>query len=54
MNTPRLNKPRLIVGLVIVAAAVLMVVFGLGEFPVAGVAAIAIIGLVTIATARTR
>lgn len=54
MDTSRLNKPRLIVGLVIVAAAVLMVVFGRGEFPVAGVAAIAIVGLLSIATARKR
>lgn len=54
MNTSRWNKPRLIVGLVVVAAAVLMVVFGLGDFPVAGVAAIAMVGLISIVTARPR
>jgi len=54
MNASRLNKPRFIVGLVVVAAAVLMVVFGLGEFPVAGVAAIGIVGIICIATARKR
>jgi hypothetical protein len=54
VNAPRLNKPRLIVGLVVVAAAVLMMVLGPEEFPAAGVAPIAIIGIITIATAGIR
>jgi len=54
MTGSRLNKPRFIVGLVIVAVAVLMVVLGLEEFPVAGVAAIGVVGIICIATARRR
>jgi hypothetical protein len=50
MLSPRIQKPRFIIGLLLVAIAVLM--FLLGDYPVAGVAAVAVLGLISIATAR--
>lgn len=45
-----MNKPRFIVGIVLVVAAILMFLFG--DFSTAGVIAIGLLGLISIATSR--
>ena len=47
-----MQKSRLIVGLILVAAAVLLFVFGKGSYSTAGVIALLVIGLVSIAISR--
>jgi len=49
-----MRKSRLIVGLVLIAAAVLMFVFGKGSYSTAGVIALGVLGLVSIAISRKK
>jgi multisubunit Na+/H+ antiporter MnhC subunit len=49
-----LNLSRLIVGLALIAVAVLLFVFGEGSEPTAGAAAISVLGIVSIAISRTK
>ena len=51
---PQWDKGRLAIGLVLVAIAVLMVLFLEGDGSTAGVAAIGVLGLISIATSRRR
>lgn len=48
-----MQKPRLIVGLILIAAAVLMFVFGTGSYSTAGVIALLVIGLASIASSSS-
>ena len=52
MNGFRLNKSRLIVGIVLVVIAVLMFVFLRESYSTAGAIAIGILGLVSVAISR--
>jgi hypothetical protein len=54
MQMTHWNLSRFVVGIVMIIAAVLMLVFARGEYATAGVVAIAVLGLVSIATARRR
>ena len=47
-----MQKSRLIVGLILVIAAALLFVFGKGSYSTAGVVALGILGLVSIAISR--
>ena len=49
-----MRKSRLIVGLVLIAAAVLMFVFAKGSYSTAGVIALGVLGLVSIAISRKK
>jgi len=49
-----MQKSRLIVGLILIAAAVLMLVFGRGSYSTAGVIALGVLGLVSIAISRRK
>jgi len=49
-----MQKSRLIVGLILVAAAVLMFVFAKESFSTAGVIAIGVLGLLSIAISRKK
>lgn len=52
MKSSQLNKSRFIIGIVLMGIAVLMFLFG--DYSTAGVIAIAILGLVSIAISRRR
>ncbi len=49
-----MEKSRFIVGLILVAAAVLIYLFAEGTFSTGGAIAILVLGLVSIATARRK
>jgi hypothetical protein len=49
-----MQKSRLIVGLILVAAAALLFVFGEGSYSTAGVIALGVLGLVAIAISRRK
>ena len=49
-----LQRSRLIVGLVLIAVAVLLWVFGAGNFSTAGIIAIGVVGLISIAISRRK
>ncbi len=52
MNTTRWNPSRVIVGTVLVLVAALLFLFGDGNFSTAGIVAIAVLGLISIAISR--
>ena len=54
MQTPGLKRSRLVVGIVLVIIAVLMFLFGSGNYSTAGAIAVGMIGLVSIAISRRR
>lgn len=54
MKTWKLNKSRLIVGLILVTIAVLMLLFLEGAGYTAGAAGIGVLGLISIATSRRK
>ncbi len=54
MKSPQLNKSRFIVGIVLVVIAVLMFLFVKGDYSTAGVIAIGVLGLISIAISRKR
>ncbi len=49
-----LNKSRLVVGIILIAVAVVLFVFFRGEYSTAGAIAIGILGLVSIVIARKK
>ncbi len=49
-----MQTSRLIVGLILVASAALLFVFGKGSYSTAGVVALAVLGLVSIAISRKK
>ena len=49
-----MQKSRLIVGLILIVAAALMFVFGKGGYSTAGVIALGVLGLVSIAISRRK
>jgi hypothetical protein len=49
-----MQKSRFIVGLILIAGAALIFVFGKGSYSTAGVIALAILGLVSIAISRRK
>jgi hypothetical protein len=49
-----MQKSRLIVGLVLIAAAVLMFLFGNGSYATAGVVTLGLLGLISIAISRRK
>ena len=49
-----LQRSRLIVGLVLIAVAVLLWVFGVGNFSTAGIVAIGVVGLTSVAISRRK
>jgi uncharacterized membrane protein len=49
-----MQKSRLIVGLILIVAAVLMFVFGKGSYSTAGVITLLVLGLVSIAISRRK
>jgi hypothetical protein len=49
-----MQKSRLIVGLILIAVAVLLFVFGKGNYSTAGVIALGVLGLVSIAISRRK
>ena len=58
-NTPAvrrtdMQKSRLIVGLILVAAAALIFLFGKGSYSTAGVIALLVVGLTSIAISRRK
>lgn len=54
MRSSHLSKPRFIVGIILVAIAVLMFLFATGDYSSAGAIAIGVLGLVSIATSRKK
>ncbi len=54
MKGSQLNKSRFIVGLILVIIAVLMFLFARGSYATAGVIAIGVLGLVSIAISRRK
>jgi hypothetical protein len=49
-----MQKSRLIVGLILVAAAALIFLFGKGSYSTAGVIALLVVGLTSIAVSRRK
>jgi multisubunit Na+/H+ antiporter MnhC subunit len=49
-----MRKSRLIIGLALIVAAVLLFVFGEGRYSDSGVVALAVLGLVSIAISRRK
>lgn len=49
-----MNKSRFIVGIILVVIAVLMLLFVKGDYAIAGVIAIGLLGLISIAISRRR
>ncbi len=49
-----MQKSRLIVGLILIAVAVTMFVFGKGSYSTSGVIAIGVLGLLSIAISRKK
>lgn len=54
MKNSGLNKSRFIVGLVLVGVAVLMFLFGKGEYSTAGAIGIGVLGLISVAVSRRK
>ena len=54
MKSSQLNKSRFIVGIVLVATAVLMLLFAKGDYSTSGAVGIGILGLVSIAISRRK
>jgi hypothetical protein len=54
MNSSGLTKSRFIVGLILVGVAVLMFLFGKGEYSTAGATVIGVLGLASIAVSRRK
>ena len=54
MKGSQLNKSRFVVGIVLVVIAVLVFLFGRGDYSTAGVIGIGVLGLVSIAISRRR
>jgi hypothetical protein len=54
MNRTQLNKSRLIVGIILVAIAVLLFLFVKGEYSPVGAVAIGVLGLASIAISRRK
>jgi hypothetical protein len=52
MRRSRLSQSRLIIGIILVGIAVLMLLFARGTYATAGMIAIAVLGLVSIAISR--
>jgi hypothetical protein len=52
MRPSQLNRSRFIVGIILVATAVLMFLFGKGDYSTAGAIGIGVLGLVSIAISR--
>ena len=49
-----MRKSRLIVGLILIVAAVLLFVFGEGRYSASGVVALGVLGLVAVAISRRK
>lgn len=49
-----MHRSRLIVGIILIAAAALIFVFGKGSYSTAGVIAILVLGLVSVAISRRK
>ena len=54
MKSSQLNKSRFIVGIILVATAVLMLLFAKGDYSASGAIGIGILGLVSIAISRRK
>lgn len=54
MKSSQLNKSRFIVGLVLVAIAVLIFLFAQGEYSTSGAIGLGVLGLVSIAISRRK
>jgi hypothetical protein len=54
MESSQLNKSRFIVGIILVAMAVLMFLFAQGDYSTAGAVGIGVLGLVSIAISRRK
>ena len=54
MQMTHWNLSRFVVGIVLIVVAVLMLLFARGDYATAGVVAIAVLGVINIATARKR
>ena len=54
MQSSQLNRSRFIVGIILVVIAVLMFLFGKGDYSTAGAIAIGVLGLVSIAISRRK
>ena len=54
MKNSGLNKSRFIVGLALVGVAVLMFLFGKGEYSTAGAIGISVLGLISVAVSRRK
>ena len=54
MKSSQLNKSRFIVGLILVAIAVLMFLFTEGDYSAAGAIGLGVLGLVSIAISRRK
>lgn len=52
MSNTSLSQSRLVVGLILIAAAALMLILGEGAFATAGAVAIGLLGLTSIAISR--
>jgi hypothetical protein len=49
-----LHRSRLIVGLLLIGVAALLFVFGAGNFSTAGIIAIGVVGLISVAISRRK
>ena len=54
MKNSKLNKSRFIVGLILVAIAVLMFLFTKGDYSTSGAIGLGVLGLVSIAISRRK
>ena len=54
MKSSQLNKSRFIIGLVLVAIAVLMFLFTKGDYSTTGAVGLGVLGLVSIAISRRK
>lgn len=54
MNNSQLNKSRLIVGIILIAIAVLLFLLPTGDYAIAAAIGIGILGLVSIAISRRK
>jgi hypothetical protein len=52
MSNTSLSQSRLVVGLILIATAVLMFILGEGTFATAGAVAIGVLGLISVAISR--
>jgi hypothetical protein len=52
MRSSQLNRSRFIVGMILVALAVLILLFAKGDYSTAGAIALGVLGLVSIAIAK--